>query len=70
MKTLINNAELFFLLIAALGHDLNHRGRNNAYYVKKKSQYALMYSNQGVLENMHISTLFRIMDENPNGNLI
>lgn len=49
IRDFINNTELFCLLIAALGHDLNHRGRNNAYYVKKKSHYALNYFNQGVL---------------------
>lgn len=70
VKTYLNSTEIFFLLIAALAHDLNHKGRNNAYHVKKRTDLAILYSSQSVLENMHISTLFNMMDENPEGDLI
>lgn len=62
IKSYLDSTEIFFLLIAALAHDLNHKGKNNAYHVKKRTDLAVVYSNQSVLENMHLSTLFQIMD--------
>lgn len=56
-------------LIAALAHDLNHKGVNNAYKIKKKSAKSLLYSEQSVLENMHSSKLFNILRD-PNVDII
>lgn len=49
IKQYINSQELFFILIACISHDLNHKGRNNAYYIKRKAECAITYSNQAVL---------------------
>jgi hypothetical protein len=40
------------------------------YEVKKNTERAKKYSNQSVLENMHISNLFRIFRENPDLDVI
>lgn len=70
MKHYINGQELFFVLIACICHDLNHKGKNNMYYIKKKAEYAKIYSNHAVLENMHISYLFRLLDERPDSDIL
>ena len=61
LKNSIHKFDFFASLIAALAHDLNHKGVNNAYKIKKKSAKSLIYSEQSVLENMHSSKLFNIL---------
>ena len=41
------------IMTAALGHDLEHPGTNNAFQVAIKSEVALRYNNLSVLENHH-----------------
>ena len=61
------NMELFFMLIAAVVHDVGHTGLNNNFHVNSRSELALVYNDVSVLENMHVSTMFRmIMGENRN----
>lgn len=52
--------ESFGLLVAALGHDLNHPGQNNQYLISTQAPLALVYNDVSVLENHHASLLFRI----------
>jgi len=54
--------ERFVLMLAALVHDLDHPGNNNAFEVQKKSSLALLYNDQSVLENHHLSLAFNIME--------
>ena len=56
---------IFAALFSALGHDVAHPGRNNAFLVKTKSVLALRYNDVHVLENMHASTLFQILQVRP-----
>jgi dual 3',5'-cyclic-AMP and -GMP phosphodiesterase 11 len=48
-------------LVAALAHDVDHRGHTNAFEVNAMSELALRYNNQSVLEHHHAATLFRLM---------
>lgn len=61
LKKSIQKFEFLGSLIAALAHDLNHKGVNNAYKIKKKSAKSLLYFEQSVLENMHSSKFFNIL---------
>lgn len=61
LKMHVQKFDFFASLIAALAHDLNHKGVNNAYKIKKKSAKSLLYCEQSVLENMHSSKLFNIL---------
>ena len=56
---------IFAALFSALGHDVAHPGRNNAFLVKTQSVLALRYNDVHVLENMHASTLFQILQVRP-----
>eukprot|EP00924_Labyrinthula_sp_SR-Ha-C_P015867 snap_masked-scaffold_4-processed-gene-11.33-mRNA-1 protein AED:1.00 eAED:1.00 QI:0/-1/0/0/-1/1/1/0/593 len=51
------------LLIAALGHDLNHPGNDNSFEVNNDSSLAQYYQYQSVLENLHVSTLLELLKD-------
>jgi len=49
------------LLVAAVGHDIGHPGRNNFFLVETRHELAMKYNDVSPLENMHSSTLFQIL---------
>jgi len=53
--------ELFSMLIAAVVHDVGHNGLNNNFHVNSRSELALTYNDVSVLENMHVSTMFKLL---------
>lgn len=53
--------DLLALLIAALLHDLDHPGLNNAYQVAAGTELAQRYHDQSVLENHHIAIALSIL---------
>lgn len=53
--------ELFSVLLAAVIHDVAHPGTNNNFQINCKSEYALQYNDQSVLENMHLSRAFSVV---------
>eukprot|EP00300_Choanocystis_sp_HF-7_P000629 c10526_g1_i1.p1 GENE.c10526_g1_i1~~c10526_g1_i1.p1 ORF type:complete len:469 (-),score=102.12 c10526_g1_i1:99-1466(-) len=57
----LNSFEKFAVLIAAVIHDLDHRGLTNAYHINSRSDLAINYNDQSVLENHHCATGFRIL---------
>lgn len=50
---LLTHIEILGLLLAALCHDLDHPGVNNAYQVRVESELAQRYNDRSVLENYH-----------------
>ena len=50
------------LLLAGLGHDLDHPGMNNHYLNAVKDNRSLVYNDRSPLENHHTSLLFQIMN--------
>ncbi|EGR33159.1 hypothetical protein IMG5_060520 [Ichthyophthirius multifiliis] len=61
IKEYIKPFEYFSAQITCLAHDLNHKGLNNIYKINKKSQGSLNYYENAVLENMHSSQLFTLL---------
>ena len=57
--------ECFALMVAALAHDLEHPGVNNAYLINSKDPMAITYNDVSVLENKHASALFRMVANDP-----
>ena len=53
--------ELFSMLIAAVVHDVGHTGLNNSFHINSRSELALVYNDVSILENMHVSTMFRML---------
>jgi 3'5'-cyclic nucleotide phosphodiesterase len=58
-----SDLEELSLLIAALGHDVGHPGINNDYFVKSRHKLAMKYNDQSVLENLHSSLLFELIEK-------
>lgn len=56
--------DLLIFLISALGHDANHRGYNNAFEVASKSELAVKYQEDSVLEKHHAATTVEILFQN------
>lgn len=53
--------EKLILIVACIGHDLDHPGFNNAYQINAKTDYALMYNDSAPLEMHHSAMLFTIL---------
>lgn len=50
--------QVFSILFAAVIHDVGHPGKNNNFQIQSKSEFALQYNDQSILENMHLSKAF------------
>lgn len=59
----------YWLLVAAIGHDLGHLGVNNMYLIETSHELALKYNDRSPLENMHCATLFQDVLSNPQANV-
>ncbi|KAG2998959.1 hypothetical protein PC118_g1018 [Phytophthora cactorum] len=51
--------QLFSALVAAAVHDVNHPGVNNAFLVATTAPLAIKYSDDSVLERMHLAEAFQ-----------
>lgn len=56
--------ECFALMIAAVAHDMDHPGVNNAYLVNSRDTLALTYNDASVLENRHVACLYALVNSN------
>ena len=61
-RTHVTPVEKFSLMIAALSHDLDHPGVNNAFLVNTKDALATVYNDSSVLENAHVAALYNLID--------
>jgi 3'5'-cyclic nucleotide phosphodiesterase len=55
--------DLFSVALAALGHDVGHPGVTNRYLINNRDPLAIQYNDYSVLENMHCSQTFAIMNK-------
>eukprot|EP01054_Gregarina_sp_Poly1_P008358 Gregarina_sp_Poly_1__8357@NODE_48_length_17742_cov_51_152532_g42_i0_p3_GENE_NODE_48_length_17742_cov_51_152532_g42_i0NODE_48_length_17742_cov_51_152532_g42_i0_p3_ORF_typecomplete_len588_score78_71PDEase_I/PF00233_19/2_9e55_NODE_48_length_17742_cov_51_152532_g42_i077249487 len=68
----LNNApeqETMAGIVAALGHDVGHPGRNSNFYQRTNSMMSVVYSDDSVMENAHGSTLIRFIMTCPETNI-
>jgi len=50
----------FWMMIAAIAHDVGHSGVNNQFLVETSHELALRYNDRSPMENMHCALLFKI----------
>ncbi|OQS03071.1 3'5'-cyclic nucleotide phosphodiesterase [Thraustotheca clavata] len=63
----ITELDAFGVLIAALGHDLDHPGNDNSFEVATSSELAIRYNDTSVLESHATAMLFRILRDGVGG---
>lgn len=63
---LINDTELYAMIIGATVHDVGHPGFNNQFLTKMKTTLSLIYNDQSVLENYHCFLTFQILSKGEN----
>ncbi len=62
-KAQLTDLELAAMLISASCHDLQHFGVNNQFLIESKHDFALRYNDESVLENHHVATAFKFINE-------
>lgn len=66
----ITQSELLSGILAALAHDAGHPGKTNRFLIMTRDKVAITYNDISVLENMHGSILFNILNEDETNILI
>jgi 3',5'-cyclic-nucleotide phosphodiesterase len=63
VDVLLKPLEILTLLLSAICHDIDHPGHNNAFEVATRSELAILYADDAVLERHHISVTVRLIEE-------
>jgi hypothetical protein len=66
IRDYFDDVDILSCLIGALGHDLDHPGVSNIYFVKLRHPIALKFNDQGVLENYHAYLLTKLLSDPKN----
>jgi len=66
---LMEPIHMLAILVASIGHDAGHMGRNNEFEVKLGSRLAILYNDKSVLEQHHASTVFQLLNV-PGNNIL
>jgi uncharacterized protein (UPF0333 family) len=53
--------DMIAVITASLGHDLGHPALTNRFLVTNRDKIALRYNDSSVLENMHVSKIFKLL---------
>ncbi|XP_034275188.1 dual specificity calcium/calmodulin-dependent 3',5'-cyclic nucleotide phosphodiesterase 1B isoform X2 [Pantherophis guttatus] len=59
----LTEIEALAIIFAAAIHDYEHTGTTNSFHIQTKSDTAILYNDRSVLENHHISAVFRMMQD-------
>ncbi|XP_063150028.1 dual specificity calcium/calmodulin-dependent 3',5'-cyclic nucleotide phosphodiesterase 1B isoform X1 [Candoia aspera] len=59
----LTEIEVLAIIFAAAIHDYEHTGTTNSFHIQTKSDTAILYNDRSVLENHHISAVFRMMQD-------
>uniref|UniRef100_A0ACB8EP25 Calcium/calmodulin-dependent 3',5'-cyclic nucleotide phosphodiesterase 1B n=1 Tax=Sphaerodactylus townsendi TaxID=933632 RepID=A0ACB8EP25_9SAUR len=59
----LTEIEILAIIFAAAIHDYEHTGTTNSFHIQTKSDTAILYNDRSVLENHHISAVFRMMQD-------
>lgn len=57
------DVEILAAMLAALSHDVDHDGVNNAFHINSQSELALTFNDQSVMENHHGRVGFQLLLE-------
>ena len=65
----LNSKSLCALYLSCICHDYKHPGLNNNFLIETKNPIAIKYNDVSVLENMHISEAFNLINSNNDCNI-
>ena len=65
----LNPKSLSALFLSCICHDYKHPGVNNNFLIETKHPLSIKYNDVSVLENMHISETFKLINEDINCNI-
>ena len=68
-KTKFNKVSICSIIISCLCHDFKHPGINNNFLKETKNELAIRYNDISILENMHISETFKLINQNQDCNI-
>ena len=61
LRQYLNDIEIFALLMAAISHDVDHHGLNNAFHKKARTPLGILYEDKPVMEMHHCATSIRLL---------
>ena len=64
-----NKVSLCSLFLSCICHDYKHPGVNNDFLKETKNELAIRYNDLSILENMHISETFKLINQNNDCNI-
>eukprot|EP01097_Dermamoeba_algensis_P004014 TRINITY_DN2689_c0_g2_i1.p1 TRINITY_DN2689_c0_g2~~TRINITY_DN2689_c0_g2_i1.p1 ORF type:complete len:450 (+),score=98.09 TRINITY_DN2689_c0_g2_i1:655-2004(+) len=62
----LSDLEIFAVLLASILHDYDHPGTNNTFHVKKGTTKAILYNDNSVLENHHLTQGWLLLTKDAN----
>lgn len=62
----VTDLDILAALTAAVIHDFEHPGLNNAFHINTQSELAIRYNDKSVLENYHCAAAYQLMNEEQN----
>ena len=65
----LSDNERMSLMVAAICHDMDHPGVNNAYLMHTLDPLAIKYNDSSVLENTHVACLYNMVTSKPQSNI-
>ena len=65
----LNKVSLCSLFLSCICHDYKHPGVNNDFLKETKNELAIRYNDLSILENMHISETFKLINQNNDCNI-
>ncbi|CAF4049145.1 unnamed protein product, partial [Adineta steineri] len=61
IKDVFNEFEILAAIFAAVVHDVHHPGLTNPFLIQTKSDLAILYNDESVLENHHLAVAFKLL---------
>ncbi|KAI5608766.1 calcium/calmodulin-dependent 3',5'-cyclic nucleotide phosphodiesterase 1A-like [Silurus asotus] len=62
--------EIFAMIFAATIHDYEHTGTTNNFHIQTRSDTAILYNDRAVQENHHVSSAYRLLQEDDDMNIL
>ncbi|XP_016327664.1 calcium/calmodulin-dependent 3',5'-cyclic nucleotide phosphodiesterase 1C-like, partial [Sinocyclocheilus anshuiensis] len=66
----LTELEIFAMLFAAVVHDYEHTGTTNNFHIQTRSDTAILYNDRAVQENHHVSSAYRLLQEDDEMNIL